>query len=85
MANKYQKFAKAHKVRLIVPDDLDSLDAFDEDHKETLNKRLDRASQAFAVAKQMYAVLHGSNLDSEGRVAAMQLLIALQGRRGGKL
>lgn len=84
MANKYKKFSKAHKVRLIVPDERDSLDVFDEDHKENINLKLDRASRAFAVAKEMYAVLHGSKLDATGRTAAMQLLMALQGPRGGK-
>ena len=88
MPNKYQKHSKARltenlrKNMKAVDHELD--DILDNDHKETINQKLDRASRAFAVAKQMYATLHGSDLDGEGRMAAMQLLMALQGRRGGR-
>jgi hypothetical protein len=59
-------------------------DAYDEAHKDALESRIQRANNAFGVARKMFEILNESDLNAEGRVTAFQFLNVLQNRLGDK-
>jgi hypothetical protein len=86
--NKYQKHSKAKLTknleRNLKNTQRDPIDDFDEAHKESLEKRDQRITSAFKVARQMFEILSESDLNEEGRLAAMQFLAVLRNRYDSK-
>lgn len=62
----------------------DEIDAFDDEHKESLEVVHNRITSAFTTARKMFEILNESDLSAEGRVSAMQFLNVLHHRFGGK-
>jgi hypothetical protein len=81
--NKYKRHSRANlagnlrKNMMSIPTRRDPLGVFDEDHKESQEALNARISSAFSVARQMFEILHASDLSEEGRVSAMQFLNVL--------
>lgn len=77
--NKYQKHSKARLTKnlernLKMSPQRDPMDVFDQEHKESLDKRNARIASAFAVARKMFEILSESDLNEDGRLTAMQFL-----------